>query len=50
MEFIQEIKKIDVHSILQKIDEKYIQANKDSSPIKISLTSCGIPNFQIYQY
>jgi predicted ribonuclease toxin of YeeF-YezG toxin-antitoxin module len=50
LQFIQEIKKINVHSILQKIDEQYIQANKDSHSIKIGLSCCEIPNFTIYQY
>jgi hypothetical protein len=50
LQLIPLLKNINIHDTLQKIDEKYIQSNKNTNHINISLVSCGIPNLTIYQY
>ena len=49
--FIEQIKKMDINKIFEKIDETYVKQYKfGRKKIFINLVSCGVPNFNLYNY
>jgi hypothetical protein len=50
IQFIEEIKKMDIKNVMDRIDTQYKMYYKSNQPMNIKLEMCNIPKFHIYNY